>query len=96
MDSFYQYSDFITGGAKASGTLTDISANGEGLLSFLRFVECFYFKKHKTAFPNPSPYNLYRECESTGIIKHKAWLRIIRDTVWERMSHLLKNFIIIS
>ena len=70
MDSFYQYSDFITGGVKAPGILTDISANGEGFLSFLRLVGCFYFKKHKEAFPNPSPYNLYRECEGTGIIKH--------------------------
>ena len=47
MDSFYQYSDFITGGVKAPGILTDISANGEGFLSFLRLVGCFYFKKHK-------------------------------------------------
>ena len=87
MNSFYQYSDFITGGVKAPGILTDISANGEGFLSFLRLVGCFYFKKHKAAFPNPSPYNLYHECEGTRIIKHKAWLRIIRDTVWERTEY---------
>ena len=43
MDSFYQYSDFITGGVKAPDILTDISANGEGFLSFLRLVGCFYF-----------------------------------------------------
>ena len=68
MDSFYQYSDFITSGVKASGILTGISANGEGFLSFLRLVGCFYFKKHKAAFPNPSPYNLYHEYEGIGII----------------------------
>ena len=69
---------------KAPGLLTDISANGEGFLSFSRFVGCFYFKKHKAAFPDPSLCNLYHKCEGSGIIKHKAWLRIIRDTVWER------------
>ena len=83
MDSFYQYSDFITGDVKAPGILTDTSANGEGFLSFLRLVECFYFKNRKAAFPNPSPYNLYLECERTGIIKYNAWLRIIRHCLGE-------------
>ena len=54
---------------------------------FLRLVGCFYFKKHKAAFRNPSPYNLYHECDCTGIIKHKAWLKTIRDTVWERTEY---------
>ena len=62
MDSFYQYSDFITAGVKAPGIMTDIAANGERFLYFLRLVWCSYFKKHKAALPDPSPYNLYREC----------------------------------
>ena len=46
MEVFLQYHDFITGKDKASGTLDDINVNGEGFLSFIRLVGCFYFKKH--------------------------------------------------
>ena len=45
MEAFLQYNDFITGKDKASGTLDDINVNGEGFLSFIRLVGCFYFKK---------------------------------------------------
>ena len=60
MEAFLQYHDFITGKDKASGTLDDINVNGEGFLSFIRPVGCFYFKKQLAGFSDPSPYNLYR------------------------------------
>ena len=69
--------------------MDDINVNGEGFLSFIRLVGCFYFKTYLADFSDPSPYNLYRECRGANEKEnHIKWFSVIRDTVWEPTEYV--------
>ena len=63
-----------------------------GILSFLRFVGCCYFRKHKAvfipAYPTPmTVFNSLAEPHLSPEAHHSAWLGVMRQKIWNRIKY---------
>ena len=67
LKAFYCYSKFITTpGEHTPGSLTDISPESHGFLSFIRLVGVAYFIKHKPAFAAETPSSQFQGFYAPG------------------------------
>ena len=69
-----------------------ISSTSQGFLSFVRFVGCAYYKKHKSAFlpTYPTPMSLFHAMKETGINssnQHTTWLHFLRERIWSKIKY---------
>ena len=91
LGTMYEYSEFITAGTTAPGTLTN---EPNGLFSFLRLVGCAYFKKHKSAFlPSfPTYITLFNSVQPDSDHQrvHDQWLDLIHDRIWTRIQDMVR------
>ena len=99
LKAFYCYSKFITTpGEHTPGSLTDISPESHGFLSFIRLVGVAYFIKHKPAFAAETPSSQFQGFYAPGANSeehHMQWYNGIRSCIWERIpfeEHLPPSF----
>ncbi len=90
---FFQYAKFIA--ADLSGPFVEVISHTNLLeqakasqFPFIRLVGCAYFKKHANAFLGETPSSLMNSIEPSTAIeeRHKKWLDLIRQTIWDRIS----------
>ena len=97
LNVLYQHATFITAGLDPAGSLADITMENTqmGLLAFVRLVGCAYFKKHLTGFRLDTPEAIFRSIRADSQEKHRQWLDLIRNTVWEKTadeSHYVPSY----
>ena len=97
LNVLYQHATFITAGLDPAGSLADITMENTqmGLLAFVRLVGCAYFKKHLTRFRLDTPEAIFRSIRADSQEKHRQWLDLIRNTVWEKTadeSHYVPSY----
>jgi len=93
MATFFEYAEFICSNTSHTpGTLSDTDPSSQGFLSFIRFVGCAYFRKHKPAFlpslPTPmSIFNSLLKSEQDATSHHSGWLALMREKIWVRIKY---------
>ena len=95
LSTLFQYASFIAGGIDPPGSIGDIQPGHDhpAVFSFFRLVGCAYFRTHSSAFELQSPVALYHSVKQFTTVwdHHDKWLRVIRQTVWQRADKESQN-----
>ena len=90
LNTLYDYCSFI---CSDSDQVPEILSNiDQDFLSFIRLVECTYFKKHKSAFlpTYPTPMTLFNSLANNSgnsPLQHSTWLEFLRERIWSKIKY---------
>ena len=86
-NAFNRYSSFIRfPDQHTPGSISDVSPDSNGFLSFVRLIGVAYFTRHRTAFQVETPIGYFKSYFTPPEEHHKQWYDSIRMIIWERIT----------
>ena len=89
-NAFYHYSSFINfPDQHTPGSISDVSPDSNGFLSFVRLIGVAYFSKHRPVFQVDTPIGYFKSYftpSCTPEKHHNQWYDGIGMHIWERIT----------
>ena len=89
-NAFYHYSSFISfPDQHTPGSISDVSPDSNGFLSFVRLIGVAYFTKHRPVFQVDTPIGYFKSYFTPSFTPekhHNQWYDGIGMHIWERIT----------